>query len=128
MPLAVHRREDGGLVWSGSDVVIGDVTRGNPQFTLYDESLVTRVLVEDGRAAGVEVTDRRTRRELTRCARASSWWPRTPCARRSCCGPPASVPTPSGRYLNDQAQIVFAVRIRDSSRSTQAGAAAQRRG
>ena len=34
MPLAVHRREDGGLVWSGSDVVMGDVTRENPQFEL----------------------------------------------------------------------------------------------
>ena len=60
MPLAVHRREDGNLVWSGSDVVFGDVTRANPRFTLFDESLVTRVLVEDGRAAGVVVTDRRT--------------------------------------------------------------------
>ena len=60
MPLAVHRREDGGLVWSGSDVVMGDVTRENPHFDLFDESLVTRVLVEDGRAAGVEVQDRRT--------------------------------------------------------------------
>ena len=49
----------------------------------------------------------------TRCARATSSWRRMPCARRSCCGLPASVPTPSGRYLNDQAQIVFAVRIRD---------------
>ena len=35
MPLAVHRREDGGLVWSGSDVVMGDVTRENPHFELY---------------------------------------------------------------------------------------------
>ena len=60
MPLAVHRREDGGLVWSGSDVVMGDVTRENPQFELYDESLVTRVLLEDGAAAGIEVQDRRS--------------------------------------------------------------------
>ena len=37
MPLAAHRRDDGRLVWSGSDVVLGDVTRENPAFTLFDE-------------------------------------------------------------------------------------------
>ena len=62
MPLAVHRRDDGRLVWSGSDVVMGEVTRGNPNFHLFDESLVTRVLRADGRAAGVAVTDRAHRR------------------------------------------------------------------
>ncbi|XAO68329.1 GMC family oxidoreductase N-terminal domain-containing protein [Diaminobutyricibacter sp. McL0608] len=60
MPLAVHRRSDGRLAWSGSDVVFGDATRSNSNFTLYDESLVSRVLLDDGRAAGVEVRDRRT--------------------------------------------------------------------
>src|SRR5690606_22737266 len=59
MPLAVHRRDDGRLVWSGSDVVFGSETRANENFTLFDESLVTRVLMEGGRGAGVEVTDRR---------------------------------------------------------------------
>ena len=70
MPLAVHRRDDGRLVWSGSDVVLGDVRpAATRDFTLFDESLVTRVLVEDGRAAGVVVTDMRTG-ESSRGARA----------------------------------------------------------
>lgn len=112
MPLAVHRREDGNLVWSGSDVVFGDVTRDNPRFTLFDESLVTRVLVEDGRAAGVVVTDRRTgdRAEVrARFVVVAADALRTPqLLWASGIRPPAL-----GRYLNDQAQIVFAVRIRD---------------
>ncbi|MFE7846166.1 GMC oxidoreductase [Microbacterium sp. NPDC057407] len=112
MPLAVHRREDGNLVWSGSDVVFGDVTRDNPRFTLFDESLVTRVLVEDGRAAGVVVTDRRTGESAEVRARfvvVAADALRTPqLLWASGIRPPAL-----GRYLNDQAQIVFAVRIRD---------------
>ncbi len=119
MPLAVHRREDGNLVWSGSDVVFGDVTRANPRFTLFDESLVTRVLVEDGRAAGVVVTDRRTgesaevRAEFVVVAADALRTPQLLWAS-------GIRPDALGRYLNDQAQIVFAVRIRDLP-STDAG-------
>jgi choline dehydrogenase-like flavoprotein len=112
MPLAVHRRDDGNLVWSGSDVVFGDVTRGNPQFALYDESLVTRVIVEDGRAVGIAITDRRTGESAEVRARfvvvaADSL--RTP----QLLWASGIRPEALGRYLNDQAQIVFAVRIRD---------------
>lgn len=112
MPLAVHRREDGNLVWSGSDIVFGDVTRANPHFTLFDESLVTRVLVEDGRAAGVVVTDRRTGEIFEVRAKfviVAADALRTPQLLWASGIRPASL----GRYLNDQAQIVFAVRIRD---------------
>ena len=113
MPLAVHRRRDGALVtWSGPDVVFGDVTRANPNFTLFAEALVSRVLVEDGRAVGVVVRDLRTA-PSTRCAPASSSSPPTRCAPRSCCWPPASARAALGRYLNDQPQMVFAVRLRD---------------
>ncbi|HEX5730657.1 GMC oxidoreductase, partial [Microbacterium sp.] len=112
MPLAVHRRDDGNLVWSGSDVVFGDVTRANPRFTLFDESLVTRVLVEDGRAAGVLVTDRRTGESAEVRARfvvVAADALRTP----QLLWASGIRPDALGRYLNDQAQIVFAVRIRD---------------
>ena len=112
MPLAVHRREDGNLVWSGSDIVFGDVTRANPRFTLFDESLVTRVLVEDGRAAGVVVTDRRTGESSEVRARfvvVAADALRTP----QLLWASGIRPDALGRYLNDQAQIVFAVRIRD---------------
>ena len=111
MPLAVHRREDGGLVWSGSDVVMGDVTRENPQFELFDESLVTRILVEDGAAAGVEVRDRRsgeTRRVAARYVVVGGDALRTPQLLWASGIRPGAL----GRYLNDQAQVVFASRLR----------------
>lgn len=113
MPLAVHRREDGALVWSGSDVVMGDVTRNNPNFSLHDESLVTRVLLDDGRAAGVEVRDLRTGEAHTVSARfvvvAADGLRTAQVLYASGIRPPAL-----GRMLNDQSQVVYAARIRDA--------------
>ncbi|PPG92785.1 choline dehydrogenase [Rathayibacter sp. AY1F3] len=119
MPLAAHRRDDGRLVWSGSDVVLGDETRANPRFTLFDESQVVRVvLAEDGRAVGVEVRDVRSGEVQTVSARAvvvAADALRTPqLLWASGIRPPAL-----GRTLNDQAQIVFAVRIRDAADAVQ---------
>jgi pyranose oxidase len=112
MPLAVHRRADGALQWSGPDVVFGDVTRANPQFTLVAEAPVRRVLVEDGRAAGVLVHDRTdgTQHEVrARFVVVAADAVRTPQVLfASGVRPPAL-----GRYLNDQPQLVFAVRLRD---------------
>ncbi|WP_085477339.1 GMC oxidoreductase [Rathayibacter oskolensis] len=120
MPLAAHRRDDGRLVWSGSDVVLGDETRANPDFTLFDESQVVRVVLgADGRASGVEVRDVRTGARSTVVARAvvvAADALRTPqLLWASGVRPPAL-----GRTLNDQAQIVFAVRIRDAADVVQA--------
>lgn len=112
MPVAAHRRSDGSLVWSGSDVVLGDVTRSNPAFTLHDESLVTRVLLDGGRASGVEVADRRTGGSHTVTARfvvVAADAIRTP----QLLWASGIRPEALGRYLNDQTQIVFAVRIDD---------------
>ena len=112
MPLAVHRRDDGRLVWSGSDVVLGEETRSNPNFRLFDESHVSRVIVESGRAAGVTVTDLRTGESHEVRARhvvVAADALRTPQLLWASGIRPAAL----GRYLNDQAQIVFAVRIRD---------------
>ncbi len=115
MPLAVHRREDRGLVWSGADVVMGNVTRENPQFELLDESLVTRVLVDDdGRAAGVEVQDRRSgeiHQVAARYVVVGADALRTPQLLWASGIKPAAL----GRYLNDQTQVVFASRLRDVS-------------
>ncbi|SPL91863.1 Glucose-methanol-choline (GMC) oxidoreductase:NAD binding site [[Actinomadura] parvosata subsp. kistnae] len=63
MPLAVRRTASGELIWSGSDVVFGEVTRRNANFRLLDESLVTRVLVQDGAVRGVRVRDLRSGHE-----------------------------------------------------------------
>jgi choline dehydrogenase-like flavoprotein len=112
MPLAVHRREDGRLVWSGSDVVLGDVTRGNPNFSLFDESLATRVIVEDGRAAGVAVRDLRTGEEHEVRARfvvVAADALRTP----QVLWASGIRPSALGRMLNDQTQVVYAARLRD---------------
>ncbi|MEO8261117.1 MAG: GMC oxidoreductase [Pseudolysinimonas sp.] len=112
MPLAVHRRPDGALVWSGSDAVFGDATRANPNFGLYDESLVTRVLTDDGRVTGVEVTDRTTggsSRITARVVVVAADALRTPqLLWASGIRPPAL-----GRMLNDQSQVVYATRLRD---------------
>ncbi|HEY6741313.1 MAG TPA: GMC oxidoreductase [Lapillicoccus sp.] len=117
MPLAVHRRSDGALVWSGSDVVMGDVTRASPNFSLYDEALVTRVLTKGGHAAGVEVRDRttgETQRVDSRFVVVAADALRTPqLLWASGIRPPAL-----GRYLNDQAQVVFAARLRDVEATT----------
>jgi choline dehydrogenase-like flavoprotein len=124
MPLAVHRRDDGPLVWSGSDVVLGDVTRGNPGFTLFDESLATRILMEDGQAAGVVVTDVRTGEECEVHARfvvVAADALRTP----QLLWASGIRPEALGRYLNDQAQIVFAVRMRDFTPAVDADGAPQ---
>jgi len=121
MPLAVHRRDDGRLVWSGSDVVFGDETRTNENFHLFDESLVTRVLLEGGRATGVRVTDRRAGASHDVGARfvvVAADALRTPQVLwASGIRPPAL-----GRYLNDQAQVVFASRIRDAVAGADAAA------
>ena len=112
MPLAVHRRQDGALVWSGSDVVMGEATRENPQFELFDESLVTRVLVEEGVAAGIEVQDRRsgdTYQVAARYVVVGADALRTP----QLLWASGIRPDALGRYLNDQAQVVFASRLRD---------------
>ena len=116
MPLAVHRGDDGQLVWSGSDVVMGETVRNNPHFCLYDEALVSRVLVEDGRASGVEVRDQRTDELHTVRAKyvvVAADALRTPqLLWASGIRPPAL-----GRYLNDQTQVVYAARIRDADTS-----------
>lgn len=110
MPLAVHREKDGRLLWSGADVVMGEATRQNPRFELFDESLVTKVMLDDGRAVGVEVQDRRTGVSHEVSARfvvVGADALRTP----QLLWTSGIRPDALGRYLNDQPQIVFASRL-----------------
>ncbi|MFF2840805.1 GMC oxidoreductase [Paenarthrobacter sp. NPDC057981] len=110
MPLAVHREPDGRLLWSGADVVMGEATRQNPRFELFDESLVTKVTYDGGTATGVEVQDRRTGRSHRVAARfvvVAADALRTP----QLLWASGIRPEALGRYLNDQPQVVFASRL-----------------
>ena len=113
MPLAVHRRpSDGALQWSGPDVVFGDVTRGNPNFTLFAEAPARRVLVEHGRAVGVvvrDLTDGTEHEVRARFVVVAADALRTPQVLFASGVRPKAL----GRYLNDQPQMVFAVRLTD---------------
>jgi choline dehydrogenase-like flavoprotein len=114
MPLAVRRHADGHITWSGSDVVFGDVTRSNPNHRLVAEALVTRVLLADGRATGVRVRDLQsgeTRDVAARFVVVAADSLRTPQLLWASDVRPAAL----GRYLNDQPQTVFGVRLRDVS-------------
>ncbi|GCD89961.1 GMC oxidoreductase [Nocardioides sp. LS1] len=117
MPLAVSVGDDGTVTWSGSDVVFGHVTRNNPRFTLHAEALVRRVLVEDGRVTGLQLIDRTdgtvhevNAREVVVAADAL----RTP----QLLWASGIRPVALGRYLNDQSQIIHAVRLRDVESTT----------
>ena len=113
MPLAVIRHPDGRLTWSGSDVVYGDITRANPNHTLYPEVLVTRIVRDGtGSVTGVEVRDQQTGRNHAIRAQfvvVAADALRTPQLLWASGIRPAAL----GRYLNDQPQTVFAVRLRD---------------
>lgn len=112
MPLAVHRREDGGLVWSGSDVVLGDVTRANPDFQLVDRALATRIIRDGERVEGVVVRDLADGTEHVVRAPyvvVAADALRTP----QLLWASGIRPNALGRTLNDQMQVVFASRLRD---------------
>lgn len=112
MPLAVRRTEDGRLTWSGADVVFGDETRNNPHARLFDESVVVQVLTDDSAVTGVRVRDDRTGDEHDVAARyvvVAADALRSP----QLLFASGIRPDALGRYLNDQPQIVHAVRLTD---------------
>ncbi|WP_424467392.1 GMC oxidoreductase [Pseudoclavibacter helvolus] len=123
MPLAVRRRDDGRLVWSGSDVVLGDVARKNTNFELFDESLVTMIVTDGGETRGVEVRDlseggaQQTSEVSAKVVVVAADALRTP----QVLWASGIRPEALGRYLNDQSQVVFAARITGIEAQEQAG-------
>jgi choline dehydrogenase-like flavoprotein len=112
MPLAVTVADDGTVTWSGSDVVFGAPTRDNPRHSLHADALVRRVLLDEGRARGVVVVDTTDGSEHEVAARevvVAADALRSP----QLLWASGIRPEALGRYLNDQAQVIHAVRLRD---------------
>ena len=111
MPLAV-RVDNGQVHWSGADVVLAD-TLTAPTVELITTTLCRRVLVdENGRAQGVELEDLQTgeiRRVSARWVVVAADALRTP----QLLWASGIRPTALGRYLNDQPQVIAAVRLDD---------------
>ncbi|MFJ3669724.1 GMC oxidoreductase [Streptomyces sp. NPDC090106] len=111
MPLAVTTRPDGTHAWSGTDVILGPAA-ADPRVELADTCLCLRVLHDAGTVTGVAVRDLNSGRETTVTAAAvvvAADALRTPQVLHASGIRPAAL----GRYLNDQPQIVHAVRLPD---------------
>lgn len=111
MPLAVTTRPDGAHTWSGTDVVLSPAA-ADGRVDIADRCLCLRVVLDGGTVTGVLVRDLVTGDEHGVAARAvvvAADALRTPqLLHASGVRPPAL-----GRYLNDQPQIVHAVRLPD---------------
>ncbi|WP_405741913.1 GMC oxidoreductase [Streptomyces sp. NBC_00028] len=111
MPLAVTARADGTHTWSGTDVILGPAARDS-RVEIADSCLCLRVLHDAGAVTGVSVRDVGTGQEATIAASAvvvAADALRTPQVLHASGIRPAAL----GRYLNDQPQIVHAVRLPD---------------
>ncbi|MFJ9180632.1 GMC oxidoreductase [Streptomyces sp. NPDC102360] len=114
MPLAVTTRPDGSRTWSGTDVVLGSAARDS-RVELADRCLCLRVRYEGGVVTGVvvrDLSDGGAGQETEIAASAvvvAADALRTPQLLHASGIRPAAL----GRYLNDQPQVVFAVRLPD---------------
>lgn len=111
MPLACTPQPGGSPRWSGADTVLGPLASGpHERFELRADTIVRRILLEAGRAAGVEIAGpggARTRISARAIVVAADAL-RTP----QLLWASGIRPDALGRYLNDQSQVVAAVSVR----------------
>ena len=113
MPLAVRKHPDGTITWSGTDVVLGPLAEPDTHghyFELRAQTLCQRVLLDGGRVTGVALKDLATGAETTVTA------PVVVVAADALRTPQVLFASgvrlrALGRYLNDQPQIISAVRL-----------------
>ena len=113
MPLAVQKHPDGTIMWSGTDVVLGPLaepaTPGD-SFELRDQTLCQRVTLDAGRVTGVELKDLAT--GAVTMVRAPAVVVAADALRTPQLLFASGVrPRALGRYLNDQPQVISAVRL-----------------
>ncbi|VXB48687.1 Pyranose oxidase [Arthrobacter sp. 9V] len=113
MPLAVQKHPNGTVTWSGTDVVLGPLaepkTHGD-RFELRDQTLCQRVMLDGGRVTGVELKELRTGAVSFVSA------PIVVVAADALRTPQILFASgirlrALGRYLNDQPQVITAVRL-----------------
>ena len=105
------------MTWSGSDVVFGEATRENPRHTLYPEAHVRRVMLDGARVTGILLVDTQDDSEhevLASEVVIAADALRTP----QLLWASGVRPVALGRYLNDQSQVIHAVRLRDVATSS----------
>ncbi|WP_395400121.1 GMC oxidoreductase [Arthrobacter sp. UC242_113] len=112
MPLAVRKHNDGSVTWSGTDVVLGPLAGAAHKgtFELRAGTLCRKVLLDGGRVAGALLRDVETGTEYEVTA------PVVVVAGDALRTPQLLFasgirPRALGRYLNDQPQVISAVRL-----------------
>ncbi|PTT68583.1 GMC oxidoreductase [Arthrobacter sp. HMWF013] len=113
MPLAVRKHADGTITWSGTDVVLGPLAEPEAQgdyFELRARTLCQRVMFDGGRVSGVALRDLATGTETVVAA------PVVVVAADALRTPQVLFASgirmrALGRYLNDQPQVISAVRL-----------------
>jgi choline dehydrogenase-like flavoprotein len=110
MPLAIRVGPNGERLWSGTDLILGDLARGTDQFEIRALTTAREILMSGDAARGVRLHDRRADTEYEVSADAvvvATDTLRAPQLLHASGIRPRAL----GHYLNDQAQVAGVVRL-----------------